>query len=144
MRVIHLMVTTAALGSAMACGQAEEEFVADATPIPTTVNCADVSQLTEQAADGRRRSTEGTEDRARIIAGGRASFMASLATIAQLKCRASVAEADVKLEEALVAARGAGTTTGQYEAAHRWNEAALLAGDAIALLVGQIPPAVTP
>lgn len=144
MRIPTLLLATAALGSAMGCGEAGEASAVDATPLPTSVSCRDLTHLTEQAADARRLSGGGTRDRARIIVGARATFVASLATIAQLKCRTSAAEADVKLEEALVAARAAATTAGQYEAAQRWNEAALLAGVAITLLVNQIPMVVTP
>lgn len=144
MRIRHLLVATAVLGTALGCGGVGEASGVEAIPLPATVNCADLSQLTDQASDARRRSAEPTGDRARIIAGSRARFTASLATIAHLKCRGSVAEADVRLAEALGAARDAASTRSQYAAAHRWNEAVLLAGDAIALLVGQAPPAVTP
>ena len=141
MRMPSLLLVTAALVTSAGCGQAREASAADSTPIPTTVNCADLSQLKERAVDARRRSAETTRGRARIIAGSRAKFAASLASIAQLKCRTSVPEADAMLGKAIEIARGADATRSEYEAAHRWTEADLIATDAIALLVGEIPPA---
>ena len=141
MRTPNLLLVTAALVTAAGCGQAREASGAVATPIPTTVSCADLSDLKERALDARRRSAETTGDRARIIAGSRAKFAASLASIAQLKCRTTAGEVDAVLGKALEIARGAEATRSEYEAALRWTEADLVATDAISLLVGQLPTA---
>jgi hypothetical protein len=141
MRTPTLILFTAVLTTAAGCGQAGEASGADATPIPTTVNCTDLSQLQERAVDARRRSIDAHGDRAQIIAGSRAKFAASLASIAQLKCRTSVPEADAVLGKALDIARSAGATRSEYETALRWIEADLVASDALALMLDQVPPA---
>lgn len=133
-----------ALGAVAGCGPAGGATTADAAPMPSTVVCADASALTSRALDARRQSAALTGDRARIIGGNRANFLASLATIAQLKCRTGLAEADALLGQALEVARQAEATTSEYEAAIRWTEADLIAADAVALLIGGIPAPAAP
>jgi hypothetical protein len=91
------------------------------------------------AVEARQRLTTTTGDRARLIAAGRAKFAASLASVARLKCVASNSDVDSVLAKALEVARRAEATSSQNEAALRWTEADLIATDAVALLVNQIP-----
>jgi hypothetical protein len=134
-----LSLVVAALVGVVGCSAPGEATRADAAPMPMTATCADASQLNDQAVDARRRSTGVTGDRAKIISGSRAKFLASLAAIAQLKCRTDVPETDAMLGRALEVARVAQTTSSEYEAAIRWIEADLIAADAIALMISQIP-----
>jgi hypothetical protein len=80
-----------------------------------------------------------TGDRARIIQGNRANFLASLAVVAEFRCKAGGGEVNALLEKALEIGRVAETTTSEYEAASRWTDADLVAAEAIALLVSQLP-----
>jgi len=107
--------------------------------LPATVNCADASTLRADAADARRYIAEQAGDRAQIIRGNRAKFLASLAVVAELRCKVSAGEVEALLEKALEVARVAETTRSEYEAAREWTEADLVAAEALALLVSQLP-----
>jgi hypothetical protein len=133
-----LLLISAALFVTAACTQGEA-VGASVPPLPTTVSCAEAPRLKQDAANARRGTGAVTGDRAQIINGNRAKFLASLAAIAQLKCKANAAEVDALLGKALEVGHVAGTTNSQYEAAQRWTEADLIATDAIALLISQLP-----
>jgi len=57
----------------------------DHAPAPSAVNCPDAPQLRQRALDDRRRSVETRGDQEKILALSRATFYASLATIADLR-----------------------------------------------------------
>lgn len=123
-----------------ACDSGNEARAASAPPpLPTTVNCADAPQLRQRSADGRRRLDELTSDQEKISVGNRARFQASLAIIADLKCKVSAAEADDALKPALEAARTAEASRSFYEGAVLWGEADFAATQVIALLIRQLP-----
>lgn len=134
-----LLLISAALIGAGACAQGGEAADASPPPLPTTVNCADASALEEDAGDARSRLARLTGDRAKIIAGNRAKFLASLAAVAKLKCRTNAAEVDDLLAKALEVGRVAETTGSEYDAARQWTDADLIASDAIARLINQVP-----
>jgi hypothetical protein len=102
--------------------------------VPTAVNCADVSDLRQRALADRRQREETRSDQERIVAGSRATFFASLATIADLKCKVTLAEADGALKPALDAARQAQASDSFYERAALWGEANYLAAQVVAML----------
>jgi len=95
--------------------------------------------LRQRAVDDRRQSDELRSDHERIYVGNRAGFFASLAIIADLKCKVTPAEADEALKPAFEAARKAEDTSSMYEMAFRWGEADFMATQVIALLVQQLP-----
>jgi len=107
--------------------------------VPTEVRCADAAQLRQGAADDRRRGAALKSDQQRISADNRANFFASLAVIADLKCKVTVVEADEALRPALDAARKAETARGFYEAAHLWNHATFTASEVASLLTQRLP-----
>lgn len=110
-----------------------------ASPAPTAVSCADAPQLRQRAVDDRRQSDELDSDHERIYVGNRANFFASLAIIADLKCKVTLAEADEALKPALEAARKAETTSSMYERASRWGEADFIAAQVITVLIQLLP-----
>jgi hypothetical protein len=134
-----LFLVQAALVAVVGCGSGEKATSARADPVPTAVSCTDAPQLKQRALDDRRLSGEQKGDRAKIIIGSRAKFLASLAIVADLKCRINVAEADALLGKALDAVRAAETPSSEYEAAIRWVEADLIVADAVALLISRLP-----
>jgi hypothetical protein len=140
----HLLLISAALFAAAACAPAGEATGTSSAPLPTTVNCGDASTLKAQAADARRDIAEQKGDRAKIIKGNRAKFLASLAVVAELRCKASAGEVAALLEKALEVGRVAETTRSEYEAAREWTEADLVATEAITLLASQLPALPSP
>ena len=135
----NLLLISAALFVAAGCAPAGEATGTSPAPLPTTVNCADASTLKAHAADARRHIAEQTGDRAKIIRGNRAKFLASLAVVAELRCKAGAGEVEALLEKALEVGRVAETIRSEYGAAREWTEADLVAAEAIALLVSQLP-----
>lgn len=134
----RLLLISAALVGTVGCA-AGEATVANSASLPARVECADAPTLRIQAAEARRQMAEQTGDRARIIRGNRANFLASLVVVAELKCRTDGAAVNELLEQALEIGRVAEATRSEYEAASRWTEADLVAAEAIALLVSQLP-----
>jgi hypothetical protein len=135
------VVALVVLAAVTACnngGSATGDY-APLSGIPTAVSCADSRELAEKAVADRKRSDASKSDQERIYVGNRASFFASLAIIADLKCRFVSPAADEALKPAFEAARKAEATRSTYEMAYRWGEADYIASQAIALLVQQIP-----
>ncbi len=75
----NLFLLQARLVAVAVCGGGEEAATASAVPAPTAVSCADAPQLKKRALEDRRKSGELTGDRAKVISGSRAKFLASLA-----------------------------------------------------------------
>ena len=109
------------------------------SPAPTAVNCGDAAELAQQAGDGRRQRDETNSDQERIVASNRATFYASLAIIADLKCKLSLPEADEALKPAFAAAGKAEATNSFYERAVWWGDAAFLATQVVSTLMKQLP-----
>jgi hypothetical protein len=114
----------------------------DHAPAPSAVNCPDAPQLRQRALDDRRGSVETRSDQEKIVALSRATFYASLATIADLKCKVTSGEADEALKLAFDAARKAEATRGFYESAGYWGEAGFIASQVVPTLMKELsaPP----
>jgi hypothetical protein len=89
--------------------------------------------------DDRRQHDETNSDQERIVAGNRATFYASLAIIADLKCQVTLAEADEALKPAFDAARKAEATRSFYERAVWWGEAGFIVTQVVPMLIKQLP-----
>jgi len=138
MRSRALPVTLAALVALSACERSDRGD-ASASQVPTAVTCTDARQMRQQAIDDRHQIERLQSDQAKTIAANRASFFASLASIADLKCRVTLAEADRALIPALEAARRAEDAGSFYETAQKWAEAAFISIQVGALLIQQLP-----
>ena len=141
---MRFSVVSSALASVIAitaCYGANERGSVSAppSPAPIAVACADGSQLRQRALDDRRRRDETTSDQEKIVAGNRATFYASLAIIADLKCQVTLAEADEVLKPAFEAARKAEATHSFYERAVHWSEAGFVATQVVSMLMKQLP-----
>ncbi len=110
-----------------------------AASLPATVNCEDSAQLRERAARDRRSSSERSSDQEKIDLASRARFVATLATIADLRCKVPLADAEEILRRALDAARGAEATASFYARTLKWQEAGLIADEAVALMIKGLP-----
>jgi hypothetical protein len=110
----------------------------DRASAPRAVNCADAPRLRRQALEDRRRSVETRGDQEKILALSRATFYASLATIADLKCKVTLDEADEALKIVFGAARKAEATSGFYEGAGYWGEAGFLATQVVSMLMKEL------
>jgi hypothetical protein len=134
-------LTVAIVGVVMvgvtACGTGAQ--VTRPLPPPTAVSCGDAAQLRQRAVDDRRQSAQTRSDQEKIYIGNRASFFASLAIVAELKCKVTLVQADEALKPAFEAARKAHETRSMYERAKQWGEANFMATQAIALLIQQLP-----
>jgi hypothetical protein len=108
-------------------------------PLPTTVNCEDAAQLRERAAVDRRSSRERSSDQESIDLASRARFVATLATIADLRCKVPLADADQILRSALDAARAAEDTSSFYARTLKWHEAGLIADEAVGAMIKRLP-----
>ena len=106
--------------------------------MPTVVNCGDAAHLRQRAADDRRRVDESRSDHERISIGSRANFLASLAVIADLKCKVSSAGADEALKPAFEAAQRAETNKSVYEKTRGFAEADFMAHQVIDSLIQQV------
>ena len=122
-----------------ACGNKSVSDYPPPSPAPTVVSCADAPQLRQRAVEDRRQSEELNSDHEKIYVGNRASFFASLAIIADLKCKVTLVEADEALKPALEAARKAEDASSMYERAFRWSEADFIATQVIALQIQKLP-----
>jgi hypothetical protein len=140
MRIRDLPGAVALVVACAACGDGTE-VGRDSPPAPTAVNCADAAGLRQRAVDDRGRSEESKSDQERISIGNRANFLASLAIIADLKCKVTLAAADEALKPAFDAARKAETSNSMYERAFRWGQADFIAAQVIAVLIQQLPAA---
>jgi len=138
MRLRSLLLTLAALVAFASCGSGTRDYPPH-FPTPTTVTCADAPQLKRRGVDDRSQSNELNSDHEKIHVGNRASFFASLAIIADLKCRVTLAAADEALKPALEAARKAENSKSMYERAFRWGEADFIATHVIALMIQELP-----
>ena len=125
--ILGLAVTTACDGA--------NNSGSDRSRAPTSVNCADAPHLRQRALDDRRLSVETKSDQEKIVAVSRATFHASLAIIADLKCQATLAQTDEALKPAFDAARKAEATRSFYERAVHWGEAGFIATQVVPLLV---------
>jgi hypothetical protein len=137
-RASRVVVTVLGLAAAAAC-HGSAKGAGDYAPAPTAVHCTDAPQLRQRAVDARRRSVETSSDQARVVAGNRATFYASLAIIADLKCRAALAEADEALKPALDAARKAEAAGSFYEEAVHWGEAGFIVLEVVPILMKELP-----
>ena len=106
---------------------------------PTAVNCGDAAELAQKASDGRRQRDETNSDQEKIVASSRATFYASLATIADLQCKLSLPEIGEALKPAFEAARKAEATSSFYERAVWWGDASFLATQVVSMLMKQLP-----
>jgi len=143
MRLRGLTLVLAALPALTACDSGGAVTGnPPSSPAPKAVNCTDAPQLRQRAIDDRRQSDELKSDHEKIYIGNRASFFASLAIVADLKCRVTLAEADEALKPAFEAARKAEDTSSMFERAKRWSEADFIASQVITLLIQQLsaPP----
>jgi hypothetical protein len=72
----------------------------------------------------------------------RATFYTSLATIADLKCKVTLTEADEALKPAFDAARKAEASRSFYQGAVQWSEAGFIATQVVPMLMKQLsaPP----
>jgi hypothetical protein len=134
LRTVPLAVAAVVL---TACGTGNE--VTPAAPAPTGVTCGDGLKLRQRAVDDRRQADHLKSDHEKIYVGNRAGFFASLAIIADLKCKVPLAETDEPLRPAFEAARKAESTSSMYERAIRWSEADFIASQVAALLIQQLP-----
>jgi hypothetical protein len=114
----------------------------DNSRAPTAVNCVDAPQLRQRALDDRRQNVETKSDQEKIVAGNRATFYTSLATIADLKCKVTLTEADEALKPAFDAARKAEASRSFYQGAVQWSEAGFIATQVVPMLMKQLsaPP----
>lgn len=111
------------------------------TTVPASIGCGDAPQLRQRADEDRRQSDALKSDHERIYIGNRAGFFASLAVLADLKCKVTAADTDEALKPALEAARRAEAASSMYERAQRWSEAAFIATEVSAGLIQQLPAA---
>ena len=141
MRLRTIAVTLAAVWGLAACvGEVViDDPRASPPPAPTTVSCQDAPQLKQWAGDDRRYADGRKSDHEKIYIGNRASFFASLANIADLKCKVTLAAADEALRPAIETARKAEATSSLYEKAQRWSEADFIASQVITLLIQNLP-----
>jgi hypothetical protein len=124
--------------AALIAGCSGTRVTVDRSPAPTAVGCADAPQLRRRAVEDRRQSDELKSDQEKIWVGNRAGFFASLAVIADLKCKVTLAEADEALKPAIAAARRAEETSSLYERAFKWGEATFVATRVTELLIQQL------
>ena len=144
MRLRSVPWALAALMLITACGGGTTggSDLARAAAVPMAVSCDDAAQLRQQAADDRRRSEESRSDQSRVSIGSRANFFASLAIVAELKCKGTLVETHEALTRALDAARKAEAARSFYEAAYLWGEAEFVATQVISMLIQGLGPPV--
>lgn len=109
--------------------------------VPSAVECTDAPVLRQRAEDNRGGLQELASDQAKIDAANSARFLASLAIIADLKCRTPLTEADQTLMSALELARNAANMSSFYQRAVAWNEANDRTLQVISMLVDRLPAA---
>lgn len=139
-----LLLALAVLTSIAGCdGNSTQEIrleIAESpsSAFPNAVNCGNAAPLRQLAANDRSRVGQSRSDHERIWVGSRANFRATLAVIADLKCRVTHAEADDALKPAFEAARKAEATDSAYEKTRRFNEANFAATRAVELLTERL------
>ena len=143
MRVRTLLLVLAVPTSIAGCDgthTASLEIAAESasSAIPTGVTCGNAPELRQRAANDRSRVGASRSDHERISVGSRANFLATLAVIADLKCRVTHAEADDVLKLAFEAARKAEATDSVYEKTRGFNEANFAATRAVELLAERL------
>lgn len=135
-----VVLVLAASGALAACEQGSVS--ARSASLPASVGCTDAAALRQRAGDDRRRSADLKSDQAKIDTANQAAFLASLATIADLKCKvtaAGTADVDAALKRTLDSAHKATSTRGFYERSSGWTDANFMASEVIALLAQRIP-----
>ena len=142
MRVRTLVLVLPILTSIAGCDGAQQLSggisESSSSAIPTSVQCGNGGQLRQGAANDRRRVDESRSDHERISIGSRANFLASLAVIADLKCKVSSPDVDDMLKPALEAARKADANTSVYERTRGFAGADFTAHQVIDSLVRQV------
>jgi len=136
-------IVVAVLGAlVIASCESANQSASDYSPVPAAINCADAPQLRQQALDDGRQRVETKSDQEKIVAVSRATFYASLAMIADLKCKVTSNEVDEALKPALEAARKAEATRSFYERAVHWGDAGLIAIQVVSMLTKELsaPP----
>jgi hypothetical protein len=138
------MFVVAAVVTMTGCGGGDYNLAGDsrtAAPLPATVTCNDAGQLRDRATRDRDSSRTRSSDQEKVDLANRARFVATLATIADLRCKVSGPEPDAEeiLRRALDAARDAEHTRGFYERTLKWQDADLIAGEAVALMIKRLP-----
>ena len=101
------------------------------------MSCTDAPQFRQRAAEDRRKSEASKSDHDKIVLGNRAGFFASLANIADLKCKVTLS--DETLKPAFEAARKAEVSRSTYERAQQWSAASFIATEVIAQQIRQLP-----
>ena len=142
MRALAVISALAGLAAVTSCTgpNAGHNASARRAPAPTAVNCADASDLRQRALDERRQREATRSDQERILAGSRATFFASLTTVAELKCKVTFAAADDALKPAFEAAHKAEATESFYESAVHWGEAAFISTQVVEMLTKHLAP----
>ena len=142
MRIRALVLALAILASIAGCDGAQHVSVelreSPSSAMPTAVHCGNGGQLRQRAANDRSRVDESRSDHERISIGSRANFLASLAVIADLKCKVSSPDVDDMLKPALEAARKAEANASIYEKTRGFAGADFTAHQVIDSLVQQI------
>jgi hypothetical protein len=105
--------------------------------LPAAVSCTDAPQFRQRAAEDRRKSEASKSDHDKIVLGNRAGFFASLANIADLKCKVTIS--DETLKPAFEAARKAEVSRSTYERAQQWSAASFIATEVIAQQIRRLP-----
>ena len=142
MRMRTSVPVLAILTSIAGCDGAQNVSVelreSSSSAIPTAVHCGNGGQLRQGAANDRGRVDESRSDHERISIGSRANFLASLAVIADLKCKVSAPEIDDTLKPALEAARKAEANSSVYERTRGFAAADFTAHQVIDSLIQQV------
>jgi hypothetical protein len=130
-----LGLALAAVTTLSACARAGTN--APPSTLPTAVSCTDVPEFRQRATEDRRKGETSKSDHDKIVLGNRAGFFASLANVADLKCKGTIA--DEALKPAFEAARKAEVSRSTYERAQQWSAAAFIATEVIAQQIRQLP-----
>lgn len=137
----HLLLSLAVLGGLTACEPARNDSFKSASAMPAAVSCQDAPQLRQRSADDRHTGESTKSAQEKIIANGRASYFAGLATVADLMCKAPAAQTGPTLTQAFAAIQRAEETKSFYEKAVALSEANLRVTETIAALLQQMPTA---
>jgi hypothetical protein len=106
--------------------------------VPTSVGCQDAAQFRQRANDDRRDGARLKSDQGKVSTASRANFFASLAIVAELKCKVTLAEADEAVRAALDTARKAEGARSFYDVVYLWGDADFKATEAASLLIRQL------
>jgi hypothetical protein len=108
----------------------------------TAVACGDAPALRDRALEHRRHGEVVTSDQERIVLGSRAALLASLATIADLRCVVTSAEADETMGPLFAAILTADGASSFYQRTAALTDANFRATQAIEFLVRELSGAV--